>query len=727
MRSYDIAFLLGYPEISGGTNVIMEHALGLSRLGHRVSIVTEVPFDPQRLFWKPEAVKLPLLSHADSVNRRFDISIATWWRSVFDLPHVPAKWYAYFCQSIESRFFHEEDSDSKALVDYTYRQPLAIVTEASWIARYLEENYHRQAAVVRNGIDKSLFKPDGEVVESRPRGGMRVLVEGPLGVGFKRVELTIRLCQQAGLKDIWLLTPSSCNGYAGVRRVFSQIPMAQVGAVYRSCDVLVKLSTVEGMFGPPLEMMHCGGTAITSDVTGHEEYMRHGENGIVVRGVNEMEVVKYLRSLQRRREFLEKLKQGAGETARAWPAWPDAVKAMERFIISVVERDPTHEIAQDYAMQSLRAALMLSGPLNWAAKREYPARLLVRMLRRKFARHVRRRVPILDRIVPAPVCPQEAVDHPARQIPELPDSRALVPRPTYRVCFVGDERIHRAHTPSRAERMLCHFVDAAAGIGPEQLAAIHNFAPDLTFVFEPDRLTADLIAELPGIVVAHTCRDLSPADIQRCRVLFPAAKGARAALLHVDARVAARLVEARIHAPGSFLLPTDGRVFARDDAFEQWLGRDIHVLYVGQTTPANRPYLSVLAEHPGFLQISQPTADRTLRSVLAGTKMVVHLPGASNDHIDTAKVIRDMMSGCLVLGGRFSVDYGLMPGEHYLFVDRPDELAWQVARQLDMPDDLDVIRRVGMRQAYRFDAERCYVPMIEKYFCQSPDSTVGAE
>jgi hypothetical protein len=38
--------------------------------------------------------------------------------------------------------------------------------------------------------------------------------------------------------------------------------------VYRSCDILGKLSYVEGMFGPPLEMFHCGWTAIVYNVTG---------------------------------------------------------------------------------------------------------------------------------------------------------------------------------------------------------------------------------------------------------------------------------------------------------------------------------------------------------------------------------------------------------------------------------------------------------------------------
>ena len=65
-------------------------------------------------------------------------------------------------------------------------------------------------------------------------------------------------------------------------RVFERVAVESTPVIYRSCDVLVKLSQVEGMYGPPLEMFHCGGTVVTYDVTGHEEYVEHGVNGLVV-------------------------------------------------------------------------------------------------------------------------------------------------------------------------------------------------------------------------------------------------------------------------------------------------------------------------------------------------------------------------------------------------------------------------------------------------------------
>ena len=718
MKPYDIAILLGYPEISGGTNVIFEHALGLTQLGHQVSIVTELPFDPQRLAWKPQAQKLPLLSHAHCRQRVFDLSIATWWRSVFDLPYVPARWYAYFCQSIESRFFDARDADLQALVEYTYRQPLAVVTEAGWIARYLADYYGRPATLVRNGIDKALFTSDGPALEPRPASGLRVLVEGALGVSFKRVELTIDLCRQAGLTDIWLLTPTACDHYPGVRRVCAQVPMPRVGEVYRSCDVLVKLSTVEGMFGPPLEMMHCGGTAITTDVTGHDEYMRHGVNGLIVRRGEETDVIKHLRALQRYRAYLDQLKAGARQTTAAWPAWPQAVREMERFVTAVCARQPTAEVVQAQMLDHLRAALRLAGPLHQVVKPDYSGKQLLRMALSKAHQKFRRKLGLTER---TSARPEPQIGHPAAQpLPAVAYESLPPPKEQYRVCFVGDRRKYAAHCPSQPARAVVHFVDVTASDYTAALAEAAAFAPDYTIVFETDSVPAEWIVSLPGYVIGCDVGLVTPEHTAALRARFPHAERGRRALVHVDAQAIPALLAAGVYTPGPFLLPTDGAAFSQALDTDDWRRREIDVLYVGPPTATNEAFLAALRPLPGFLHISAPTADHTLRGVLAHTKMALHAPEPVDAAFAAAKAVRDLISGVLVLARGFAVDYGLIPGEHYLFCDTPEQLASLVRQQLALPDELDLIRRRGQEHARQFDAADAYIRMIERYCCTAP-------
>jgi glycosyltransferase involved in cell wall biosynthesis len=139
---------------------------------------------------------------------------------------------------------------------------------------------------------------------------------------FKNVPASIRLAREGGADEIWLLTSSAADAVEGVDRVFSRITQAQVATVYRSCDLILKLSLVEGMFGPPLEMFHCGGTAIVYNVTGHDEYIVHGRNALVAQCHDEAAVVRFIRQLKDFPPFLEALKANAIDAAAQWPDWP---------------------------------------------------------------------------------------------------------------------------------------------------------------------------------------------------------------------------------------------------------------------------------------------------------------------------------------------------------------------------------------------------------------------
>lgn len=145
------------------------------------------------------------------------------------------------------------------------------------------------------------------------------------------------------MDEIWLLTSSDITKYHGVDRVFSKVPIHQTPAIFRSCDVLVKLSYIEGMFGPPLEMFHCGGTAIVYDVTGHDEYIVHNQNSYVVARDNEEEVVNLLRKLKNDPDELQRLKRGARQSAEKWIDWQGATLEFEKALKKITQQQPTNQ------------------------------------------------------------------------------------------------------------------------------------------------------------------------------------------------------------------------------------------------------------------------------------------------------------------------------------------------------------------------------------------------
>jgi glycosyltransferase involved in cell wall biosynthesis len=326
MNAFSVAFVVSSGDISGGTNVVFRHAMQLAETGVQVAIVSDPAVTRKAVSWHPVSAvfnhpKLQWLDFFDASTMKFDVAIATFWITCFDLWKVNAANYVFFVQSIESRFYPASDRMLRNVIDAMYDLPWGFITEAKWIERYLQQIHQQLAAVVPNGIDKELFCCDGPALSPRRPGKLRVLVEGPLDVEFKNVPTAIRLARQAEADEIWLLTSSDVRSYPRVDRVLSRIPHESTPLVYRSCDLVLKLSLVEGMFGPPLEMFHCGGTCIVFNVTGHDEYIEHGRNGIVVSTGDEAGVVAALKRLREMPPLLENLKRNAVATSVSWPDW----------------------------------------------------------------------------------------------------------------------------------------------------------------------------------------------------------------------------------------------------------------------------------------------------------------------------------------------------------------------------------------------------------------------
>jgi glycosyltransferase involved in cell wall biosynthesis len=366
----EIAFLVGSPEISGGTYVIYEHAARLQRLGHTVTIITQETACEEQYSWHSSAGELGWLNLEQAAVVHFDIVLATWWQSPFLLKDLDFEHGVYFVQSIETRFFEAvEPTDYGAqdhdiwqqLCEKTYSYALPMITEARWIQEYLYENYNNRPFLVRNGIRKDIYTAVGEAVSPQVAGKLRVLLEGPVDVPYKNVPRSIELAREAGADEIWLLTSSAVSEVAGVDRVFSRVAIHDTPPIFRSCDVLLKLSYVEGMFGPPLEMFHCGGTAIVYRVTGHDEYLVDDENSLVVDRDDEAGIVNCLRRLKDEPATLARLKEGGRQTAGQWPDWDECSRKFEFCLQEIAGQ---HRTSLQYLKRYTKELLDLSIPLT---------------------------------------------------------------------------------------------------------------------------------------------------------------------------------------------------------------------------------------------------------------------------------------------------------------------------------------------------------------------------
>ena len=117
-------------------------------------------------------------------------------------------------------------------------------------------------------------------------------------------------------------------------------PYDAMPAVYDDADVLLKLSRVEGVFTPPLEAFHRGATCVVTPVSGHDEYVVHGANGLVADWDDPHGAATRLDLLATDRELLARLRGGGLQTARGWPSAEQAAATMDAALQAIVAEPP---------------------------------------------------------------------------------------------------------------------------------------------------------------------------------------------------------------------------------------------------------------------------------------------------------------------------------------------------------------------------------------------------
>jgi glycosyltransferase involved in cell wall biosynthesis len=324
---------------------------------------------------------LPVLELDAVRGQRFDVAIATWWETTLHLHDVDAGRYAYFVQSMEDRFYGP-DTAQRAAAAMTHALPVAMITEARWIADQLEElrggGDRFGVHYVRNGIDKRVFAiPD--TLAPRVDGPLRVLVEGRPGVPFKGVDEALAAAGAMREPSHVTLVCADRAATEGARadEVVGPLSADAMADLYARTDVVLKLSRVEGMAGPPLEGFHRGATCLTTPVTGHDEYLADGRNALLTSFDDERGTSRLLDLLARDRRLLHELRVSALRTARSWPSTEQSTAmfllALRR-IVAAPSPDPTGSAA------GMAADIRMTMQRQQAAERDHE-RLQVRMNR----------------------------------------------------------------------------------------------------------------------------------------------------------------------------------------------------------------------------------------------------------------------------------------------------------------------------------------------------------
>ena len=245
---HSICYIIPTTNITGGVAVVCEHLNRLQKLGFKCLIAS---YDNKTdLSWFPDqSVKVvPLKGNKDLIEK-YNTVVATGWITAYELILLNVKRKIYLVQSDETRFY-PKGSYLKKRVKRTYSFPFEFITIAKWLQIWLKENFDKDSHYVPNGINTDIFYPD-KPLEPKPKNKKRILLEGAINLPFKGMKEAFEVVQDLDC-EVW------CVSYDGkpepqwhCDRFFEKVPMNMMRRIYSSCDILLKLSKVEGFFGPP--------------------------------------------------------------------------------------------------------------------------------------------------------------------------------------------------------------------------------------------------------------------------------------------------------------------------------------------------------------------------------------------------------------------------------------------------------------------------------------------
>ena len=322
-----IAYVIPDVKISGGVAIVLQHANRLKKRGYDVQLLT-FSKETDILWFTNEVPVRSVLSIRKSELSKIDVMIATHWSTAFwvDLSNAPRR--MYFVQSDERRFNPENKAAINSITT-TYQMDIEFITEAKWIQAWLKDEFNKDVYYVPNGLDETIFFSDETPQKDTKKS--RVLLEGPIDFWFKGMENAYQAVKDLDC-DIWIISshgkPKSDWRYD---KFFENVPMSSMREIYSSCDIFLKMSYMEGFFGPPMEAMACGCAVVVGKVTGYDEYIVDTYNALVVEQGDVAGARAAVQRLINDASMRKSLIDNGHETVKEW-GWDHSVDLLEEVI-----------------------------------------------------------------------------------------------------------------------------------------------------------------------------------------------------------------------------------------------------------------------------------------------------------------------------------------------------------------------------------------------------------
>jgi glycosyltransferase involved in cell wall biosynthesis len=266
-----------------------------------------------------------------------EITIATYCKTAYAAYHLSEKTVPlYHMQHLEELFF--DNQKDRLMARNTYFLPLIRISNSQWLKDMLQKQFNQKSQVLNPGIDLETFhpyqEPDMKFVDKKEWTVVSFVDGNREWKGFDDAVQAVKMARETlskqGIQLNW-------KTY-GFNPKKSDTDMEHKGLVYgddlarlySESDLVLLPSWYESFPLPPLEAMACGSLIITTRY-GTEDYVVHGENGLVCSPRKPEQLAEQMvYAINHPERCLEMVKRGM-ETAHEY-SWDKRTDCLEKIL-----------------------------------------------------------------------------------------------------------------------------------------------------------------------------------------------------------------------------------------------------------------------------------------------------------------------------------------------------------------------------------------------------------